>query len=389
MSRKRRRGRGEGAVFFSGAKGVWIARAVVGVKPSGSPQYKEVTGRTKDAALAKMKKAEEDARAGRLTVGREATVGAYLDHWLDNVAKPSVGETTWVSYERCVRLHLKPRVGGVKLSQLRPQHVEKLFADMIAAGMSRGNAKKVSEVLSTALEQAARVGMIPSSPAAPVAKPKPPETEIVPFTLDEVKAIRAAAKGNRLEGLFALAVGSGMREGELLGLAWEHIDFDAATVRVERALAVVKGGFRVKEPKSKRGRRVIDLPRFAVDALQEHRKRMLSEGNVAAPVVFCTKTGNYIGKSNFIKQVYHPLLRRAGVARRKFHTFRHTHVSELLARGESVVDVARRIGDRPEVVLKTYAHFLPGAGGKIARRLDEVYGEAAPNRQGGDKVETG
>ena len=374
MSRKRRRGRGEGAVFFSEAKGVWVARAVVGVKPNGGPKYKEVTGRTKGRALAKMRKAEEDARAGRLTGAKETTAGAYLDHWLENVAKPSVAETTWASYERCVRLHLKPHVGGVKLSELRPHHIEKLFADLIAAGMSRGNAKKVSEVLSTALEQAVGVGMIPFSPSAPVAKPKPAETEIVPFTPDEVKRVLAATAGNRLAALFALAVGTGMREGELLGLGWEHVDFEAATVRVERSLAAVKGGFKVKEPKSKRGRRVIDLPRFAVEGLREHRKRMLAEGNVAAPVVFCTTTGNYIGKSNFIRQVYQPLLKRAGVARRKFHTFRHTHVSELLSRGESVVDVARRIGDRPEVVLKTYAHFLPGAGGKIAKRLDEMYG---------------
>ena len=99
MSRKRRRGRGEGAVFFSEAKGVWVARAVVGVKPNGGPKYKEVTSRTKDRALAKMRKAEEDARAGRLTGAKETTAGAYLDHWLENVAKPSVAETTWASYD--------------------------------------------------------------------------------------------------------------------------------------------------------------------------------------------------------------------------------------------------------------------------------------------------
>lgn len=386
MSKKRRRGRGEGAVFFSEAKGVWIVRAVVGVKPNGSPQYKEVTGRTKDVALAKKREAEDDARAGRMTVGREGTVGDYLDHWLNNVSKPSVAETTWASYERCIRLHLKPHLGGVKLSQLRPPHVEKVFADLIASGMSRGNAKKVSEVLSTALEHAARVGLIASSPAGPVAKPRPPETEIIPFTPDEIRKIRTAAAGHRLEALFALAIGTGMREGELLGLGWEYVDFDAGTVRVERSVVVVKGGFKVKEPKSKRGRRVIDLPRFALDALRDHRKQMLAEGNVAAPV-FCTRTANFVGKSNLIRKVFYPLLAKAGVPPRKFHTIRHTHVSELLSRGESVVDVARRIGDRPEVVLKTYAHFLPGGGGKIARRLDDLYGPTR-ERQGGDKVET-
>jgi integrase len=118
----------------------------------------------------------------------------------------------------------------------------------------------------------------------------------------------------------------------------------------------------------------VELPRFAVEALVEHRKRMFAESNLSAPVVFCTKTGNHIGKSNFIRQVYGPLLQRAEVPYRKFHTFRHTHASELLARGESVVDVARRLGDSPEVILRTYAHFLPGAGPRIAKRLEEMYG---------------
>lgn len=189
----------------------------------------------------------------------------------------------------------------------------------------------------------------------------------------ELKRLMKAAEGSRLGALFALAIDTGMREGELLGLGWGHVDLTAATVRVERSLAPVKGGFILKEPKSRRGRRVLDLPRFAVEALREHCVRMLAEGNVAA-TVFCTKTGHFISKSSFIRQIYLPLLKRAGVPRRKFHTIRHTHVSELLSRGESVLDVARRVGDRPEVILKTYAHFLPGAGGKIAQRLDEMHG---------------
>jgi integrase len=91
-------------------------------------------------------------------------------------------------------------------------------------------------------------------------------------------------------------------------------------------------------------------------------------------VVFCTTTRNYIAKANFIRKVYRPLLVKAEVPYRKFHTFRHTHASELLARGESVVDVARRLGDSPEVVLRTYAHFIPGSGPRIAKRLEEMYG---------------
>jgi integrase len=375
MARKRqRRARGDGAVFFSESKGCWVGRAIVGVKPDGKPKYKEVSAKTQGECLAKKRKAEEDAKAGLLSDAKPLTVGQYLDHWLDNVARPSVRETTWSSYERCVRLHLKPRLGGVKLSRLRPVHVEQFFADLMRDGCSAGNAKKVSEVFSSAMEHAVRTEIIPVSPAAPVAKPKRLETEIVPFTPEEVRKIQEAAAGHRLAALFALAIGTGAREGELLGLGREHIDLAAGTIAIRRSLAVVKGGFLLKDPKSKRGVRVVELPRFCVEALREHLKRLLAEGHVSAKAVFCTRTGNFITKSAFIRELYKPLLRRAGVPYRKFHTFRHTHVSQLLAQGESVVDVSRRVGDRPDVILKTYAHFLPGKAEQLTSRLDALYG---------------
>jgi integrase len=375
MAKKRqRRARGEGAVFYSEAKESWIGRAVVGVKPDGKPRYKEVSAKTQGETLAKKKQVEEDARTGRLSDGKPMTLGQYLSHLQDNVAKPSVHETTWNSYERCVRLHLTPRIGGHKLAGLRPVHIEQLFADLQRDGISAGNAKKVSEVLSTALEHAVRVGLIPVSPAAPVAKPKLAEQQIVPFTPDEILNIRLAIIDHRLEALFALAISTGAREGELFGLGREHIDLEAGTMSVQRSLAVVRGGWVLKEPKSKHGKRIVELPRFAVDALREHFKRLLAEGNVSAPTIFCTKTGNYLSRGSFIREVYKPFLKRAKVTYRKFYTFRHTHVSQLLEQGESVVDVARRIGDRPEVILKTYAHFIPGSGQRIATRLDTLYG---------------
>lgn len=368
-----RRGRNEGAVFYSESKSCWIARAIVGVKPDGKPKYKEVSAQTKGAVLGKMRKAEEDAGAGRLDVDG-MTFGTFIDHWLNNVSKPSVEATTWASYERCVRLHLKPRLGGVRLAQFRPIHVEKFFADMQTDGVSGGNAKKVSEVLGTALEHAVRVDVLRSNPAASVPKPKAANLEIRPFTMDEVTAIRLEAIGHRLEALFALAIGTGAREGEILALGWEHVDFEAHTIHIQRTLATVENRFVFKKPKSVRANRVVELPPFALELLLEHRKQMVSEGIGRAPVCFCTKTGNPIARTNFVRKVHMPLLAAAGVTYQKFHTFRHTHVSELLHRGESVVDVARRIGDRPEVVLKTYAKFIPGNGERIARRLEEMYG---------------
>ena len=373
MGRKRR-ARGDGAVFFSESKGCWVGRAIVGIQPNGKPKYKEVSAQTQGECLAKKRRAEEEAKAGRLSDAKPMTVAQYLDHWLENVSKPSVHLSTWDSYERCVRCHIKPYLGGVKLGQLRPVHVEQFISDLLKDGCSAGNARKVSAVLASAMAHAARVGVIPLNPVAPVAKPKPKEPPIVPFTPEEFRRIREAVAGHRLAALFAVAIGTGAREGELLALGREHIDLEAGTITIRRSLAPVKGGFVLKEPKSKRGFRVVELPQFCVDAMREHFKRLLVEGNVSAPVIFCTKKGDFIAKSWFIRQAWAPLLQRADVPYRKFHTIRHTHVSQLLAQGESVVDVARRVGDRPEVILRTYAHFLPGNASRLTSRLDALYG---------------
>src|SRR5262249_52868911 len=141
-------------------------------------------------------------------------------------------------------------------------------------------------------------------------KARPEEREMRYLTDAQVKQFLAAARQNRLYALFALAVGSGMRQGELLGLAWTDVDFDRATVTVQRSLAQIKGEVILKEPKSKRSRRTVKLPRFAIDALHEHRKAMVAEGNVAAPV-FSTRNGTHIAKTNLIRKVHKPLIRKA------------------------------------------------------------------------------
>jgi integrase len=256
--------------------------------------------------------------------------------------------------------------------------------------MSGGNAKKCDEVLSTALEHAARTDLIRTAPTAKLrSKPKASPPELSLFTREEVSRIREAAVDTRLGALFILAIATGAREGELLALQWPDIDFERRLARIVRALAAEKGGgFRLKEPKSERGRRTLELPAFAVEALHEHRKAMVAEGNAAAPV-FSTKTGNYLGKSNFIRQVYRPMLARAGVRYRKFHTFRHTHASDLLAAGRDLVWVAARLGDTKEVVLKTYSHLIHRQDGGDAQFLDCLYGTTlSGNGQGGVKVDT-
>jgi integrase len=235
--------------------------------------------------------------------------------------------------------------------------------------------------------------LIPSNPAADLVKPRPKEQEVEVYTEEQANRLLAASRPHRLHALYVLALTSGMREGELLALHWPEVNFVAATVQVLKTLRLRKkseGGFALEPPKSKKSRRTIDLPQVALDALHEHRKRMLAEGHdVKTGPVFVTEKGTFISRGNFVKHV-HRMLRRAGLPVRKFHALRHTHASTLLARGRSIRAVSERLGhSSPELTLRVYAHLMPGEGKETARVLDTMFGRYAtePVRESGQDGE--
>lgn len=368
--KSQRGARGAGTVFYSSADGCWRWRAVTGHKAGGGVSYTSGRSRTQAAAVRAKQAAE---KSGQQPHESRETVGAFLDHWLEDIAKPNVRESTWASYERVCRLHLKPRIGGVPLRHLTVTHVAKLWAALgREAGLSPGGVRKCSEVLATALEAAVAAEKIPVAPTRKAPKPKVDRPDIEVFTDAEVKAIMKAAKGDRLEALYLLALGTGAREGELLAIESQDFDLTAGTMRVARTVDSVGGKFIVGPPKSRSGLRTVSLPAFAVDAVRRHLA-----GRRAGPL-FTTASGNYFGRSNFIRDDWAPLLERAGLTYRKFHTLRHTHASRLLADNQDPAEVARRIGDRVETVMRVYAHWIDVRGRDTAARVDAIYGPAGP-----------
>jgi integrase len=389
MARKRR-GRTEGSIFYREADRRWVASISLGYDGEGRRVRRVVYGATKGEVQEKLRRLQTEAVSGLLAEAGRLTVGEYLQRWLDNTAKARVRPTTFARYEQLIRLHLKPILGGVRLGKLGAIHVEALYAEMERRDASAWTRRMAGVLLTNALRQAVRLKLIPFNPAADIAKARPNDREMKFLTESQARRFLEAARGHRLYALFALAVGSGMRQGELLGLAWGDIDFDKGTVSVRRSLAQLKGQPTLKEPKSARSRRTIQLPRFVLDALHDHRKAMVAEGHAASPV-FCTRTGTYYGKSNLIRQAFKPTLNRANeraalAAKDKgiepealpdirFHDLRHTHATTLLARGHSLKAVSHRLGHASvELTLRVYAHVLPTDDGVLAESLERMYG---------------
>lgn len=193
------------------------------------------------------------------------------------------------------------------------------------------------------------------------------------LTADQVETLLSTTKDNRLHALYAVAIGTGTRQGEIFGLHWSDIDLAAATIMVRRTLCEVKGRLFTSEPKTAKGRRRIDLPAIVVAALFEHRKQMLAEGLAAAKWGFCNIAGGPLRRSHFHRQHYKPLLKKAKLPYVRFHDLRHTSATLLLAAGVHPKVVQERLGhSQISVTLDTYSHILPSMQVEAAARLDQV-----------------
>lgn len=185
------------------------------------------------------------------------------------------------------------------------------------------------------------------------------------------------AKGDPLEALYVVAVGTGARLGELLALRWEDATLEDASLSIRRTLVDINGKLEIGEPKTTRSRRRIDLPAFVVDALRRHRARIGAHPHPKA-WIFADSKGGPLRKSNVARRSFQPLLKQAGLPRIRFHDLRHTAASLLLARGVHPKVVQERLGHATiAITLDTYSHVIPSMQKAAAAELDALVGYGA------------
>ena len=232
-----------------------LALSRSGYDGEGKRIRKTVYGSTKGDVQTKLDELRAEARTGNLPDASSLTVGQLLDRWLASDEQKSATRT----HEERERLknHLKPRLGGVKLAKLNALHIEGLYADTARDKVGPFAIRSAADVLSIALNEAVRLRLIRSNPAAAVKKPTTPKREMLCLNDAQAKAVLAATTSGP----------TGCRQGELLALAWEDIDLKVGTLTVRRSLTQTKAGFVTKEPKTNASRRTLTLPAFVVEAL--------------------------------------------------------------------------------------------------------------------------
>jgi len=307
-------------------------------------------------------------------------LGPFLRHWLDEVARPTLRASTYDSYDDILRLHLIPGLGRIPLAKLAPAEVQSFLNAKLESGLSPRRVQYLHAVLRRALVTAERWGLVARNVAKLVDAPRVPRHEIEPLTPEQARRLIEAAAKDRLRALYVTALGTGLRQGELLGLRWEDVDLEAGRLRVRHTLARVDGRLELLEPKTDRSRRSVSLPEVVVSALRAHRTRQRMERLVAGSRwqdtehTFATTIGTPIEAAR-VTRSFGLALERAGLPRIRFHDLRHAAATFLLAQGFTLEDVKNLLGHSSIVLTSnTYGHVLEQRKQQVARGMDAVLG---------------
>jgi integrase len=371
--KKSKRGNGEGSIYQR-KDGRWVGQVTRDDAPA-----KYYYGKTRDEVSTKLVKALNDQQDGLPLVGERQTVGQYLAWWLETSKGARLRPRTLERYEQLIRLHIVPHVGTVALAKLSPQHLTDLYGKLLRAGQSRRSVEFVHVVLHGALKQALRLRLIVRNPADAVDAPRPERREMRALSADEARQLLDTAQGDRLEAFYILALTTGMRMGELLGLRWRDVDLDAARLQVRTSLQRTRGQWHFAEPKTSRSRRNITLSSVAVAALRGHRARQLEEiatvGSVwvSYDLVFCGAAGQPLHVTSFGRLYFHPLLCRAGLPRIRLHDLRHSTATILLAGNVHPKYVQELLGHSTvSLTLDIYSHVVGNMQEQVAAHMDTV-----------------
>jgi integrase len=395
-----RRGQNEGSIFER-KDGRWAAQVNLGWI-NGKRARKMFYGATRKDVQSKLNTALSNIDKGLPILSEKQTVDQYLNWWLQHVAKPTVRPATFTSYDELVRLHLGPAFKAVPLSKLAPQHVRGFMTDKLNAGLSTRRVQYLHAVLRAALNTAMKDQIVIRNAAALVKPPRVVEKEVQPLTPDEARKLLKAIKGHRLEGLFAVALALGLRQGEALGLRWRDVDFDAGKLRIRFALqrlktrenGVTKSAFHLVEPKTKQSRRTISMPAVTLSALADHRARQLEERNLAGaawktpalncggellPVddlVFVTSVGTPFDAPT-VTHRFQAVLKLAQISHHRFHDLRHTAATLLSVQGVHPRAIQAALGWENLSMLNRYSHFVEEQRQAVASAMESILNPVA------------
>jgi integrase len=379
-----KRGQNEGSIFQRKDKR-WVAVIDLGWE-NGRRKRKSFYGKTAAEVREQLLKARGDHSHGLTIAIEKESVAQFLDRWIENSVKPNVRPLTYQQYHQHVRLYMIPALGKWRLSKLTPQHVQTFINGQMKKGLSPRTAQLSLVILRHALQQAVKWGLVGRNVAKLIDSPKVRRPEVKPLDAAQARMFLDAAKGERLEALYSVALSIGLREGEALGLRWCDVDIDKRRLSIRQSLQRVggkrfgqPGKLQFVEPKTDRSRRTLHMPDAIARALPAHRVRQLQERLIAGSgwkengLVFATTIGTPLEPRSAVTD-FKRILEKAELPQSiRFHDLRHSAASLLLAQGVQLRAIMELLGHSTiALTANTYSHVMPSMMQEMADKMDQI-----------------
>ena len=335
------------------------------------------TARDQQAARQWIRKIQGQIDQGLTYDDERTTLEVFLEGWLAT-KKGQLRASSAEQYTRMSRVYIERHLGKIRLKDLGPGMVQEFYDGMASSGKGSRTIRLMHVVLHMCLEQAKNLGLIGRNPTEFCKIPKSPKLEMSIWDEDQVNKFLAFIQGHRNDNLYYLALATGMRRGELLGLMWKDVDWVNHRLMVRRQVSNPEGGgWTFQEPKTKLGVRSVQLGMGIIEKLRgqlgniDMMRRISRDKWKEYDLVFPSMFGTPLYGNN-ISIEFQELVKQSKLPRIRFHDCRHTAASILLSRGIPPVIVAGMLGHSISTLLTTYAHFIPNQQEEAARIMDEV-----------------
>lgn len=368
----------------------------IGRDSNGKLIRKEFYGSSKKDAENKRDEYLDNIKKGLNVDYKNIVLGELMHSWLFEVIRVSskIKPSTFQRYEGIYRNYIKSSdIYGVKISALKAMHLQRYYNSLYDKGKTSNVIKNLNKLLKSFFNYAVAEDYILKNPCSSKRIVIPGQSEIHErkieiFSDEEINTLKIVLKDHRLKFLILLALGTGLRQGELLGLKWVDIDIDNKQLKVERSIKQVsiissdetrKYKTIVQSPKTKNSIRTVPIPSNLIVALKEHKKFQKQEklkcGNFYndTDYVFTTETGKTMNARNVTKS-YERLLKKAKIPYKKFHSLRHTYATKLFEVNVPLKTVQMLLGHSDiSITANIYTHVMPKEKIKAVEKLNNLF----------------
>ncbi|WP_455583032.1 tyrosine-type recombinase/integrase [Dysosmobacter sp.] len=361
----------------------WEARITVGYDlGTGKQIQRSITGKTKKEVREKMQQVAVSVNEGTYREPSKLTVGEWLDIWVKSYLVNCKPRTVTI-YQNDIRLHIKPALGAIKLDALNTHTIQEFYNDMTKPhgkkGLSPKTVKNVHGVLHHALKQAVLNDYIRFNPADACIFPRNERTELKPLDEKQITSFLKVIRGHRFEDIFIVTLFTGMREGEILGLTWDCVDFTNSIITINKQMQLhqEKGleGYTLVSTKNGKSRTIAAAP--TIMARLKHRRTMQAQQKLlvgpaweASELVFTDELGHHLTKPT-VYRAFKKAVAAIGRPDARFHDLRHSYAVAAISAGDDIKTVQCNLGHATaSFTLDVYGHVTNRMKHNSAERME-------------------